>query len=153
MKAEVQSLCGHPIACIRSTDEGTHHCGWCEELAKAEEEIAVANAKLAVMTELLLQVDVWLHDWAEKGGELYLPADDFRLVLRTKLKDALSAAPEVVWSGEATVKHEWKWEDGEHIVTAGLHFDELPPGWMLNVPDGQQVTILVLADDKPQEGE
>ena len=49
----------------------------------------------------------------------------------------------VEWEGEATVKHEWRWEDGEHIVTAGLHFDELPPGWMLNVPDGQRVTVTV----------
>ena len=25
--------CGHPRACIVSSDEGTHYCGWCEQCA------------------------------------------------------------------------------------------------------------------------
>ena len=27
--------CGHPVACIVSSDEGTAHCAWCEEVAAA----------------------------------------------------------------------------------------------------------------------
>jgi len=53
----------------------------------------------------------------------------------------------VLWEGEATIKHEWRWEDGEHIVTAGLHFDELPPGWMLSVPDGQRVRVVMWLEE------
>ena len=26
--------CGHPVACVVSSDEGTNYCGWCEEVGK-----------------------------------------------------------------------------------------------------------------------
>jgi hypothetical protein len=28
-----RQLCGHPKACIIYTDEGTHYCAWCENVA------------------------------------------------------------------------------------------------------------------------
>ena len=34
--------CGHPRACIVSSDEGTGHCAWCEEVAAARAEGAAA---------------------------------------------------------------------------------------------------------------
>jgi len=35
--------CGHPRACIVSSDEGTGHCAWCEEVAAARAEGAAAE--------------------------------------------------------------------------------------------------------------
>ena len=46
-------VCGHPVACIISTDEGTHHCGWCasehkwDDLLRAAQIWANANAAYA----------------------------------------------------------------------------------------------------------
>lgn len=50
---------------------------------------------------------------------------------------------DVVWEGGAVVRHEDKWEDGDLIITASLHFDELPPGWLLNVGDSKRVIVTV----------
>ena len=36
--AEKQMICGHPVAAVVTADEGTSHCGWCEELAEARAE-------------------------------------------------------------------------------------------------------------------
>lgn len=32
--------CGHPAACIASDDKGTHYCRWCEDVARAQVEVA-----------------------------------------------------------------------------------------------------------------
>lgn len=31
--------CGHPDACVVSSDEGTHYCRWCEEVGALEAQI------------------------------------------------------------------------------------------------------------------
>jgi len=36
--------CGHPVTCILSTDEGTHHCGWCASEHKWDDLIRTAQA-------------------------------------------------------------------------------------------------------------
>ena len=68
---EVQFQCGHPVACIKSTDEGTHHCGWCEELAEARaenerlrEEITSARIALSGLDASLDVLEELMH-----GGE------------------------------------------------------------------------------------
>ena len=39
--------CGHPAACIVSSDEGTSYCGWCADVARLREacEFALSYAK------------------------------------------------------------------------------------------------------------
>lgn len=45
--------CGHPIACVVSSDEGTNHCGWCADVARLGEALeAVAKTKPRVDTQL-----------------------------------------------------------------------------------------------------
>lgn len=48
--------CGHPVACIISTGEGTHHCGWCASEHKWDGLIrlvqAWADAKAAHVTAI-----------------------------------------------------------------------------------------------------
>lgn len=50
---------------------------------------------------------------------------------------------DVVWQGGAVVRHEDKMENGNLVITAGLHFDEIMPGWLLNVAHGQRVQVTV----------
>jgi len=41
MGTELQ-WCGHPTACITSSDEGTNYCGWCASLEEAQKLAIVA---------------------------------------------------------------------------------------------------------------
>lgn len=54
----------------------------------------------------------------------------------------------VAWEGGAVVKHESRWENGELVICATLHFDEIAPGWLLNMPDGQRVEVTVSKADE-----
>ena len=48
--------CGHPMACVVSSDEGTHYCGWCASLAAALSEQSEA-----------IQADGWLSPVEAEG--------------------------------------------------------------------------------------
>jgi len=54
--------CGHPGACIVSTDEGTGHCAWCEEVAELRARLEQADDELDAVDEAL--------------GEFYCPVLD-----------------------------------------------------------------------------
>jgi len=42
--SEVQR-CGHPVACIVSTGEGTNYCGWCAETSVLRKSLIAERAK------------------------------------------------------------------------------------------------------------
>lgn len=89
---EIAKLCAEEIA--ESDATLAYWIAILKRVTKAneryEKELAASEARLSAMTKLLLEVDVWLHDWADKDGPLHLPANDLRAVLRTKIKEALT---------------------------------------------------------------
>ena len=73
---------------------------------------------------------------------------DEGMAIRGEIADAAHAIAErmregVVWEGLGTVRHQDEWDHGALIITASLHFDELPPGWLLNVGDCERVQVTV----------
>jgi hypothetical protein len=51
----------------------------------------------------------------------------------------------VVWEGLATARTDGHWDDelGTVVFDGTIEFDEIAPGFMLNVPDGQRVRVTV----------
>jgi len=114
-----------------------------QQLQSEHEEIRIRTKR---EVELLAQL-------AEMRQVLELALRAFKLCdgllcsdVEVACEQALSAAPEVLWAGEGTVKHKYALEDDPAVITAQLHFDPLPPGWLLNAKDGQQVKVIVVKE-------
>ena len=105
-------------------------------LQRSGEELYTLLAQLAEMREAL-----------ELAGNAITYSEQYDLAsVIESINKALSAAPvEVLWAGKGTVKHKYALEDDPAVITAQLVFDELPPGWLLNAKDGQQVKVIIAA--------
>ena len=162
-----------PFGMILHKDNAAH------AIAKlSESELAASEAKLAVMAEALegLVANPEAEGWDGVGGNsqgdycVYCSSHygvhpssaehDFDCPI-VKGRKALSAAPKVLWVGEGKIElvgpipnEPWTKVELEAgslwgMPTKKIQFE------LLDTPiqHGQQVTVLVLADDKPQEGE
>jgi len=73
-------LCGHPAAAIKSTDEGTSHCAWCEEVGRLEDWVADLQAGMYVNCIYC--------------GHRYGPEDDVPATMADVLKEHIEHCPE-----------------------------------------------------------
>jgi hypothetical protein len=71
--------CGHPRVCLVCTDEGTHHCAWCEDIESTLAELEVCRQ--AVM--------MWQEQYRESRDEVMrLTADLVRVRMRATVGGA-----------------------------------------------------------------
>ena len=148
----VAKLCKDQLAKQKALHVRQHELD-ISRMADVQGELAASEAKLAVMAEAL----DWLFDWVEDVST-YLPfMSEEREPALVKIEAALSAAPKVKWVGKGKAEEagggvsiRFEGKVHKNRATGRLEIFEIA---RRQIPNGQQVTVYVLADDKPQKDE
>ena len=116
-------------------------------LQRSGEELYGLLAQLAEMQQalegMLELYDSERRDFKSTNAEIDAWIEYCEMT-KARAEKAASAAPvEVLWAGEGTVNYEHPFEDDPSVMVTELAFHELPPGWLLNAKDGEQVKVIV----------
>ncbi len=105
--------CGHPRVCLVSTDEGTHHCAWCEDKARWEGLLAVAADNAEGFRQMLLERE---RELAELKADAQLDA----AMLARQCDLAREAEAELArWRMRAAAPTDIEWYERMRAVRRG----------------------------------